>query len=91
MVMHLPRGKILLVPRDMGQKRLQAEMEKVYILFPNSTEFMPRTDGKEAAAKEAPASHPPAKRYRMTDSMKNIVWELVLLSNECCRLENEKK
>ena len=33
----------------------------------------------------------PAKRYRLTDTMKSIVWELVLLSNECCRLENEKK
>ncbi|KAK7450105.1 hypothetical protein VKT23_012987 [Stygiomarasmius scandens] len=36
------------------------------------------------------AEQPPAKRYRMTESMKAIVWELVLLSNECCRLENEK-
>ncbi|PPQ79331.1 hypothetical protein CVT25_002561 [Psilocybe cyanescens] len=36
------------------------------------------------------ANNPPAKRYRMTDQMKSIVWELVLLSNECCRLENEK-
>lgn len=35
--------------------------------------------------------HPPAKRYRMTEGMKNKVWQLVLLSNECCRLENEKK
>lgn len=35
--------------------------------------------------------HPPSKKYRMTDAMKNIVWELVLLSNESCRLENEKK
>jgi len=24
------------------------------------------------------------------DAMKSMVWELVLLSNECCRLENEK-
>ncbi|PFH48181.1 hypothetical protein AMATHDRAFT_150462, partial [Amanita thiersii Skay4041] len=35
-------------------------------------------------------SHPPAKKYRMTESMKAIVWQLVMLSNECCRLENEK-
>ncbi|KAF9028565.1 hypothetical protein BDZ89DRAFT_1133534 [Hymenopellis radicata] len=40
-------------------------------------------------------SEPPDPRhglakYRMTDAMKNIVWELVLLSNESCRLENEK-
>ncbi|KAJ3915836.1 hypothetical protein F5877DRAFT_47821 [Lentinula edodes] len=33
---------------------------------------------------------PPAKKYRLTENMKAIVWELVLLSNECCRLENEK-
>ena len=41
--------------------------------------------------KEKPGSHPPAKKYRMTENMKGIVWELVMLSNECCRLENEKK
>lgn len=35
--------------------------------------------------------HPPSKKYRMTDAMKAIVWQLVLLSNECCRIENEKK
>ncbi|TFK73085.1 hypothetical protein BDN72DRAFT_762326 [Pluteus cervinus] len=34
--------------------------------------------------------HPPAKKYRMTEKLKGIVWDLVLLSNECCRLENEK-
>ena len=45
-------------------------------------------EGKEG---KEHAQHPPAKRYRMTDHMKAIVWELVLLSNECCRLENEKK
>jgi len=46
-------------------------------------------DGKDGA--KDPNNHPPARRYRMTDQMKAIVWELVLLSNECCRLENEKK
>ncbi|KZP33049.1 hypothetical protein FIBSPDRAFT_847657 [Athelia psychrophila] len=34
--------------------------------------------------------HPPSKKYRMTDQIKTIVWQLVTLSNECCRLENEK-
>ncbi|KAJ7201626.1 hypothetical protein GGX14DRAFT_464457 [Mycena pura] len=33
---------------------------------------------------------PPLKKYRMTEAMKAIVWQLVLLSNEICRLENEK-
>ena len=45
-------------------------------------------DGKEG---KDHGQHPPAKRYRLTDTMKSMVWELVLLSNECCRLENEKK
>ena len=36
-------------------------------------------------------THPPAKRYRLTDQMKTIIWQLVCLSNECCRIENEKK
>ncbi|KAF7323654.1 hypothetical protein MKEN_00586100 [Mycena kentingensis (nom. inval.)] len=46
---------------------------------------------KEGDAKPTPAAHgPPPKRYRMTEAMKAIVWRLVLLSNELCRLENEK-
>ncbi|ESK92760.1 hypothetical protein Moror_15933 [Moniliophthora roreri MCA 2997] len=43
--------------------------------------------GKEGGSKEA---QPPGKKFRLTETMKAIVWELVLLSNECCRLENEK-
>jgi hypothetical protein len=35
-------------------------------------------------------AHPPAQKYRLTEAMKAIVWQLVMLSNECCRLENEK-
>ncbi|KAI9058680.1 hypothetical protein FKP32DRAFT_1680408 [Trametes sanguinea] len=35
-------------------------------------------------------THPPAQRYRLTDQMKQIIWQLVCLSNECCRIENEK-
>lgn len=31
----------------------------------------------------------PTKKYRMNEQMKTIVWQLVLLSNEICRLENE--
>ncbi|KAL1741791.1 hypothetical protein HDZ31DRAFT_75942 [Schizophyllum fasciatum] len=34
--------------------------------------------------------NPPTKKYRMNEQMKTIVWQLVLLSNEVCRLENEK-
>ena len=36
-------------------------------------------------------AHPPQKRYRLTDQMKGLIWQLVCLSNECCRIENEKK
>jgi Ubinuclein conserved middle domain len=43
---------------------------------------------KSSATKE---SHPPAKKYRMTEPIKNIIWQLVCLSNECCRIENERK
>jgi hypothetical protein len=35
-------------------------------------------------------AHAPNKRYRLTDQMKAIIWELVVLSNESCRIENEK-
>ena len=49
-------------------------------------------DGKEGKDGHTPAqAHPPAKRYRLTEAMKSMIWELVVLSNECCRLENEKK
>ena len=36
-------------------------------------------------------SHPPAKRYKLTDRMKEKIWDLVCLTNEMCRIENEKK
>jgi hypothetical protein len=42
----------------------------------------------KSSAKE---SHPPAKKYRMTEPIKHIIWQLVCLSNECCRIENERK
>ncbi|KAF8900482.1 hypothetical protein CPB84DRAFT_1680451 [Gymnopilus junonius] len=52
-------------------------------------------EGETSGAKEGKegkphVSEPPAKRYRLTEQMKSVVWELVLLSNESCRLENEK-
>ena len=50
---------------------------------PPSTQGPAGTGGKER--------HPPAKKYRLTASIRAIVWELVLFSNECCRLENERK
>jgi len=43
----------------------------------------PKTSTKEP--------HPPAKKYRLTEPMKSIIWQLVCLSNECCRIENERK
>ena len=36
-------------------------------------------------------AHPPTKKYRLTEDMKALIWQLVCLSNECCRIENEKK
>ncbi|KAH8114999.1 hypothetical protein DFH11DRAFT_1508285 [Phellopilus nigrolimitatus] len=36
------------------------------------------------------SQHMPTKRYRLTERMRNIIWELVVLSNESCRIENEK-
>lgn len=48
-------------------------------------------DGGATAGAGKSEPHPPSKKYRLTDAMKSIVWQLVSLSNECCRLENEKK
>lgn len=36
-------------------------------------------------------TQPPAKKFRLTERMREIIWELVVLSNESCRIENEKK
>ncbi|KAJ7098392.1 hypothetical protein C8R44DRAFT_359630 [Mycena epipterygia] len=47
-------------------------------------------DDKEGPGKGGAHHGPPLKKYRMTEAMKNHVWQLVLLSNEVCRLENEK-
>lgn len=53
--------------------------------------------GPEKSA-EAPTStagnskekEPPAKKYRLNEELRSIIWRLVVLSNEKCRLENEK-
>lgn len=46
---------------------------------------------KDGAAGKHSSEHPPTKRYRLTEKLRNIIWELVVLSNESCRIENEKK
>ncbi len=43
------------------------------------------SEGKDGGGKDSTKDpQPPQKRYRLTEQMKNIVWQLVLLSNECC-------
>ncbi|TFY53234.1 hypothetical protein EVJ58_g9564 [Rhodofomes roseus] len=47
----------------------------------------------ETAAQSGAAvrdAHPPGKKYRLADTMKAIIWQLVCLSNEVVRLENGK-
>ena len=48
-------------------------------------------DGGQGIGGTGRDSHKPGKRYRLTEPMKNIIWELVVLSNESCRIENEKQ
>ncbi|TDL27079.1 hypothetical protein BD410DRAFT_483821 [Rickenella mellea] len=61
---------------------------------PDDAESVDADKDKEAAGKEKDGagkeSHPPAKKYRLSERMKAIIWELVVLSNESCRIENEK-
>jgi hypothetical protein len=47
-------------------------------------------DGEGKDAKETKDTHLPVKKYKMTEAMKGLIWNLVCLSNECCRIENEK-
>lgn len=48
-------------------------------------------DGEGKDNKETKDTHAPVKKYKMTEAMKGLIWNLVCLSNECCRIENEKK
>jgi hypothetical protein len=48
-------------------------------------------DGEGKDTKDTKDTHAPAKKYKMTEGMKGLIWNLVCLSNECCRIENEKK
>jgi hypothetical protein len=47
--------------------------------------------GEDGAGGKDKEAHPPAKKYKLTEDMKSTIWALVCLSNECCRIENEKK
>ncbi|KAF8260068.1 hypothetical protein EI94DRAFT_1749637 [Lactarius quietus] len=47
-------------------------------------------DGEGKDGKDTKDAHPPPKKYKMTEAMKGLIWNLVCLSNECCRIENEK-
>lgn len=49
-----------------------------------------KKDGGDKDGQQKKADHPPTRRYRLTEQMRGIIWDLVLLSNEACRLENEK-
>ena len=48
-------------------------------------------DGEGKDNKETKDTHAPVKKYKMSEAMKGLIWNLVCLSNECCRIENEKK
>jgi hypothetical protein len=81
-----------------GTEKRQGEKAKAEAEASDAAGQPPTEDagsGMEVDRKEAsgPTSHahPPQKKYRMTERMKGILWRLVSLSNEACRIENEKK
>ncbi|KAG7446077.1 uncharacterized protein BT62DRAFT_895628 [Guyanagaster necrorhizus] len=79
--------------RRQEKQRLEASSETPGTRPPTEErdrEGSPHPPGEGGTTESTKEPQPPHKKYRMTESMKNIVWELVLLSNECCRLENEK-
>ena len=67
------------------------------MIGPAALEQRPSTNADDAengvgtGGKGGKDAHAPAKRYRPPDQTKGIIWQLVCLSNECCRIENEKK
>lgn len=86
------------------EKTKTAEPETGGASTPSVTDTAPQDDGGAASGTDgnepenAPGTgkettrdaHPPAKKYRLTEQMRSIIWHLVMLSNECCRLDNEK-
>ncbi|KAI6046608.1 hypothetical protein EDC04DRAFT_2876668 [Pisolithus marmoratus] len=86
------------------EKTKTAEQETGGVSTPSVTDTAPHEDGGAASGTEGNEldnvpgtgkettrdAHPPAKKYRLTEQMRSIIWQLVMLSNECCRLENEK-
>ncbi|KAF8438377.1 hypothetical protein L210DRAFT_3404055 [Boletus edulis BED1] len=83
------------------QEKARAESEAGTVSTPTAGDAHPEEAGTGSGADGDCASgttkqdgardaHPPAQKYRLTEAMKSIVWQLVMLSNECCRLENEK-
>ncbi|KAH0833881.1 hypothetical protein J3R83DRAFT_11057 [Lanmaoa asiatica] len=83
------------------QEKVKAESETGTVSTPTAGDAHPEDGGASGAEGEGTSgttkhdgardAHPPAQKYRLTEAMKSIVWQLVMLSNECCRLENEKK
>lgn len=84
------------------QEKVKAESEAGNASTPTTGDAHPEEGGAASGAEGEGASgtakhdgtrdaHPPAQKYRLTEAMKSIVWQLVMLSNECCRMENEKK
>ncbi|KAF8553864.1 hypothetical protein OG21DRAFT_1509639 [Imleria badia] len=83
------------------QEKAKAESEAGTVSTPTAGDGHPEEGGAASGAEGEGASgttkhdgtrdaHPPAQKYRLTEAMKSIIWQLVMLSNECCRLENEK-
>ncbi|KAI9573444.1 hypothetical protein HD554DRAFT_871277 [Boletus coccyginus] len=83
------------------QEKAKAESEPGTVSTPTAGDAHPDEGGASGAEGEGASgttkqdgtrdAHPPAQKYRLTEAMKSIIWQLVMLSNECCRLENEKK
>jgi len=81
---------------DEGFPRAKEEWERSMVAWGNdlalaaAMDVDQSADGEGKDAKETKDTHPPVKKYKMTEAMKGLIWNLVCLSNECCRIENEK-
>ncbi|KAH7882101.1 hypothetical protein F5I97DRAFT_1939569 [Phlebopus sp. FC_14] len=70
------------------QEKAKAELEAGTTSTPSVAEQPHHDDAGTASGAEGEG--PASQKYRLTEAMKTIIWQLVMLSNECCRLENEK-
>ena len=71
------------------KKQEKSKVESTSVEDSPASIAAPLTPGDDSVGMDVD-THASVKKYKMTEAMKGLIWNLVCLSNECCRIENEK-